>query len=58
MDELNEQQIKQMRKDRRMEIYNKNQVDHISYSKLAIEYGVTASRISRIIAQVRKELAK
>lgn len=58
MEELNEQQIKQMRQERRMEIYKKNQEDHTSYSKLAIEYGVTASRISRIIAQVRKELSK
>jgi hypothetical protein len=58
MEELNEAEIKQMRQERRMEIYKKNQEDHISYSKLAIEYGVTASRISRIIAQVRKELAK
>lgn len=42
---------------RRLEIYYKNQVDKISYSKLAVMYGLTASRIGAIIQKVRKSLA-
>lgn len=41
---------------RRLEIYHKSQVDKISYSKLAVQYGLTASRIGLIIKQVRKSL--
>jgi|GEM_PF-5884675 hypothetical protein len=58
MEQLNEDQVRKMRRARRMEIYKKNQEDHISYSRLAVEYGITASRVSRIIAKVRKELNK
>lgn len=41
---------------RRLEIYHKHEVDKISYSKLAVMYGLTASRIGAIIKKVRKSL--
>lgn len=42
---------------RRLEIYHKNKVEGISYSKLAVMYGLTASRIGAIIKKVKKSLA-
>lgn len=38
--------------DRRKEIYEKNKAGK-SYSKLAIEYGITASRVGAIVSKER-----
>lgn len=43
---------------KRLEIYKKSQEDHMSYSQLAREYNVTATRICHVIRQVKTKLAK
>lgn len=43
---------------KRLEIYEKHTLHRLSYSKLAREYNLTASRIGAIIQQVKKKKAK